>query len=67
MENPNCHFGDHDWGGGGVCLSCGKRLRCGCGRFATEDDLERHVREDCPLSLALRVDERRRIEATFAP
>jgi hypothetical protein len=64
-DNPNCHYGDHDWNGTGICQSCGKRLRCGCGRFVAENDLERHVRDDCPQTLAFLVDERRKIEATF--
>jgi hypothetical protein len=61
--NPNCYYGDHDWLGGGVCLACGKRLRCGCGQFVTEDGLEKHI-EVCPQTLAFLRDERRQLEAT---
>jgi hypothetical protein len=61
--NPNCYYGDHDWCGGGICLSCGKRLRCGCGQFIRADDGEKHI-ETCPQVLAFLVDERRRLEAT---
>lgn len=47
-DNPNCYYGDHDWHGTGICQSCGKQLRCGCGRFVSEGDLDRHIEQDCP-------------------
>ena len=41
--NPDCHFGDHTWRGGGVCVFCGTRLRCFCGQFVREDSIEDHL------------------------
>jgi hypothetical protein len=67
MINPNCHFGDHDWRGSGVCVHCGKRLRCYCGQFVTEDGIDKHIRDSCPIAFAEMADERRKIESTFAP
>lgn len=49
--NPDCHYGDHEWRGGGVCVSCGERLRCNCGRFIRSADLDAHV-VDCPWVVA---------------
>lgn len=47
--DADCHYGDHHWAGGGLCVRCGKRLRCCyCGRFVTEDGTEEHVRTSCP-------------------
>lgn len=65
--NPDCHYGDHTWRGGGTCLHCGKRLRCGlCGQFVREDDLDNHVGIYCNVAFAIGEDERRKIEAAFA-
>lgn len=46
--NPECYYGDHQWRGGGACICCGKKLRCYCGRFVTEDGLNKHLEESCP-------------------
>lgn len=46
-----CH-GDHLWRGGGVCVECGARLHCLCGRFVREDGIERHLGEGCPWLVA---------------
>lgn len=67
MINPDCHYGDHSWRGGGVCVRCGVQLRCYCGQFVTEDGIEKHLRESCPLEKKFREEERRSIESTFAP
>lgn len=46
--DPPCSFsGDHHWDGG-TCLSCGARLRCGCGQF-WDGDAEHFFR--CPVVL----------------
>lgn len=40
---------DHYWHGGSICSACGTRLRCGCGRFVREADLDRHfMGGECP-------------------
>lgn len=49
MISADCHYGDHFWLGGGVCVRCGKRLRCGCGQFVTEAGIEAHL-ERCPVT-----------------
>lgn len=67
MIDPDCHYGDHSWYGGGVCVRCGIQLRCYCGQFVREDDIERHLRESCPIALDEREEERESIERTFAP
>jgi hypothetical protein len=38
----------HFWHGTGTCSRCGERLRCCCGRFVAEGDIDRHLRDDCP-------------------
>lgn len=48
--DADCHYGDHFWNGGGVCLNCGRRLRCYCGAFVREDGIEKHL-ERCRLVL----------------
>jgi hypothetical protein len=58
--DPDCHYGDHDWAGGGVCIRCGKELRCYCGRFIREDQLDAHV-EKCPWVLAHADEEERAV------
>lgn len=47
--NPDCHFGDHLWMGGGVCVRCGLQLRCACGVFVREDGIDAHL-ERCRLA-----------------
>jgi hypothetical protein len=37
-EAPCWATGDHHWYGGSICVSCGERLRCLCGRFWRADD-----------------------------
>jgi hypothetical protein len=44
-----CMMEGHNWRGGAVCVNCGDRLRCNCGRFVRERELDRHLREACPL------------------
>ena len=65
--NADCHYGDHTWSGGGVCIHCGVQLRCSCGAFVREDDIDRHLRESCRLMRAIQWEEREEIERTFAP
>jgi hypothetical protein len=36
--------GDHLWRGGGVCVLCGARLRCYCGAFVREDNIDKHLK-----------------------
>ena len=67
MTDPDCHYGDHLWMGTGACVRCGVQLRCGCGAFVREDDLDRHIRESCRLAAEIRWEEREAIERTFAP
>ncbi len=45
---PPCYVtNDHYWSGG-ICTSCGERLRCLCGRFIRVDDLDAHIdRGEC--------------------
>lgn len=66
MIDADCHYGDHSWRGGGVCVRCGVQLRCSCGQFVREDGIEQHI-EACPYVLAVLEDERRKTESTFAP
>ena len=40
---PTCH-GDHFWDGSSQCSSCGARLRCACGCYVREDNLEKHFK-----------------------
>lgn len=49
--DPDCYMEGHLWRGGGVCVRCGEELRCYCGRFIREDQLDAHV-ESCPWVLA---------------
>lgn len=49
-NNVDCHYGDHSWHGGGVCVRCGDRLRCCCGAFVTEDGIETHL-QTCRIVL----------------
>ncbi len=49
--NADCHYGDHQWRGGGICIACGTRLRCYCGAFVREDGIEEHLKK-CPVTLA---------------
>ncbi len=42
--NADCHYGDHQWHGSGICSGCGKRLRCYCGAFVREDGIEEHLK-----------------------
>jgi hypothetical protein len=46
MLAPDCQYGDHTWRGGSVCVRCGERLRCYCGQFVREDELDVHL-ETC--------------------
>ncbi len=57
MSDPDCHFGDHLYLGGGTCVRCHKPLRCYCGRFIREDELDAHIGDeehpgDCPFVTA---------------
>lgn len=45
--NPDCHYGDHTWNGTSQCVRCGQRLRCGCGVYVREDNMDGHVQR-CP-------------------
>jgi len=65
--DPDCHYGDHLWKGGGSCVRCGVKLRCYCGQFVREDDLLRHLDKSCPTYADERDYERSSIERTFAP
>lgn len=47
MNNADCHYGDHLWKGTSQCVRCGERLRCYCGAFVREDNLDDHVNHDC--------------------
>lgn len=42
-RSADCHYGDHQWNGSGVCSGCGKRLRCYCGAFVREDSIDKHL------------------------
>lgn len=42
--DPDCHYGDHTWLGGSICVRCDKRLRCMCGQFMREDSIEAHLK-----------------------
>ena len=44
--NPDCYYGDHEWRGTSACVHCGERLRCGCGCYVREDNLDAHL-ETC--------------------
>ena len=46
MISADCHYGDHYWDGSSICSQCGKRLRCSCGCYVREDNLEKHM-ETC--------------------
>jgi hypothetical protein len=50
--NADCHYGDHSYRDGSVCVACGHHLRCYCGRFIREDEIEAHI-EMCPSLLRL--------------
>ncbi len=50
--DPDCHYGDHTYLGGGVCVRCGKRLRCYCGAFVTETGIDAHLATRRSLALA---------------
>jgi hypothetical protein len=54
--NADCHGGDHQWNGTGVCSGCGKRLRCYCGAFVREDRISEHLKK-CRLTEAARQEE----------
>lgn len=45
--DPDCHYGDHTYHGGGICMRCYKPLRCSCGQFMREDGIDAHL-ERCP-------------------
>lgn len=40
--NEGCLSG-HYWAGTSVCSLCGERLRCPCGAYVREDNLEKHL------------------------
>lgn len=46
MIDPDCHYGDHWWNGESVCSRCGKQLRCICGQFIREEDLDKHIGDE---------------------
>lgn len=55
--NPDCYFGDHAWRGTSQCVRCDARLRCHCGVFVREDNLDAHL-ERCPVVAAQMQEER---------
>lgn len=61
--NADCHFGDHEWNGTSQCR-CGARLRCMCGVYIREDNLNDHYKR-CPWVERELERERREIEATW--
>ena len=60
-DNPDCHYGDHSWMGGGICVRCYERLRCYCGMFIREDGIREHLQTTCPLAFDQREQEREKI------
>lgn len=51
--SPPCWYtNDHQWHGKSMCPECGARLRCLCGRFVREDNLEAHM-DACPTMVRL--------------
>lgn len=42
-QDDDCHYGDHSYHGGGICVRCGRQLRCYCGVFIREDGIEAHL------------------------
>lgn len=39
-----CHMEGHEYRDGGICIRCGNRLRCLCGRFVRSDGFETHAK-----------------------
>lgn len=56
--------GDHIWNGSSQCVACGARLRCNCGVYVREDNIEKHFKT-CPWLERAIQDERAEIESTF--
>ena len=50
--DADCHYGDHFWDGSSACSNCGARLRCSCGAYVREDNMEAHVAK-CRVVAAL--------------
>ena len=61
--DADCYFGDHDWRGTSRCR-CGARLRCICGVFIREDNIDEHVKR-CPVITSEVEKEHREIEASW--
>jgi len=58
MDNINCYNNDHDWHGTSMCVHCGARLRCECGVFVREDNLDEHLTpERCRFIASLPEDD----------
>lgn len=51
MMNEGCLSGCY-WGGSSVCSVCGDRLRCVCGAYVREDNLDKHIDNSCRLTEA---------------
>lgn len=45
IDDPDCHYGDHAWRGTSTCVRCGNRLRCVCGCYVREDNMNAHVKD----------------------
>jgi hypothetical protein len=43
MGYDGCQSG-HYWHGSSLCSECGARLRCICGAFVREDNLDEHMK-----------------------
>ena len=43
-----CMMEGCSWQGGSVCVNCGARLRCWCGRFVRADSFDAHL-ESCEV------------------
>lgn len=49
MSQEGCLSG-HYWHGLSICSLCGARLRCACGAYVREDNLDAHL-DRCPVTL----------------
>lgn len=63
-QRADCHYGDHDWQGGGACAGCGERLRCYCGAFVRADGIDAHLASGrCRVQIAWEQAEYDRLSA----
>ena len=53
MLNSYCCMGGHYWNGTSQCVRCGARLRCICGVYVREDNIDEHCAERCRVLLAI--------------